>query len=175
MNRSLFRFIFSSFLSAGFCLSASAAIPKSVYPASAWIKEQGGLRGGNAGTAFSLLEIKRQSFVKNKSERILVAQGNGASQTLIGSPGYFTVDLKAKKLTIDFAQTLNSKFQAADVRKAFAKSVFVKKADLFFEPQSQTMSLVLDLKSPVQVRAIPVSGKGTQTALVAFELMPLKH
>jgi hypothetical protein len=163
--------IFLVFAALFLAVVSEAAIPKSVYPASAWLKEQGGLRGGQSGVAFSLLEIRRQSFPKNKSERILVSQGNAASQILKGSPGYFTVDLQKNKLTIDFAQTLNSQFQAEQLKKAFAKSIFVKSARMFFEPQSQTFSLILDLKRPVQLRAIPVPGKGKQTAMVAFELI----
>lgn len=143
-----------------------AAIPKP----SPWVDQVGGLRGGRAGSGFSLLEVKRQTFAQVGAERIIVAQGNATAGRHVGAPGYFTVDIKKDRVTIDFAQTLNTRFQTRELQRAFANSKFVKSARMYFEPQSQTTSFVLQLKEPVQFRAIPYAGSANNTALVAFEM-----
>ena len=139
---------------------------------SAILRTSGAIHGGVAGRGFSLIGVRSQASKNQKLERLTVAMGDPLFQAHHGAPGYFHIEnnVEAKRVVINFSQTYNAKFDEKGLQQAFAKSPFVKTSQLIFQPESQTMSLVLNLKKQASIRAIPVSGKGKQTAQLAIDL-----
>jgi len=155
--------------------TAFAAIPpkaKNALSNSAILRSGGAIHGGVAGRGFSLLSVQSLASKNQKLERLTFNVGDPLFQAHQGAPGYFHIENtpEAKRIEINFAQTYNAKFNEQTLQQVFAKSPFVKSAQLIFEPESQTMSLVLLLKKQASIRAIPVSGKGQQTAQLKMDL-----
>ena len=132
----------------------------------------GSLKGGQAGTGFSLLNVESQVSKSKKVERIKIFVGNTAMQKKQGPVGYFNIqnDPQNKRLMIDFAQTLNSQFEESTLRKVLSQSPFIKSSEIFFEPQTQTMSLILNVQKPVAVRARTLNGNGKSTAQLVLDI-----
>ncbi|MEZ0393079.1 MAG: hypothetical protein ACAH59_12735 [Pseudobdellovibrionaceae bacterium] len=156
-------------LSAGAAVSPAAKKP---FKTSAILRGTGAIHGGMAGTGFSLLGIKSQVAKSKKLERLTVGMGDAKFNSYSGAPGYFHIENApgSKRVVINFMQTLNSKFDEKAVQKVFAQSPFVQKSEMVFDSQTQTTSLILNLKKPVSVRAIPVNGKQKQMAQLKVDL-----
>ena len=153
--------------------SASAAIPRKSAPTMKnWLVGQGSFHGGNSGDGFSLLELKLQKFNKSNSERLVFLVGNPIMKPMKGQPGYFNVELRKDRLLIDFAQTINSRFEAQALKKIVSQSKMIKGSKMFFEPHAQTMSIELILAKPLSARVTPIKGTGKKTAQVVIDLVP---
>jgi hypothetical protein len=155
--------------------AALAAIPpqaKKALSNSAILRTSGAIHGGIAGKGFSLLAVQSQPSKNQKLERLTVSVGDPLFQAHQGAPGYFHIENspETKRVVINFAQTVNAKFNEKNLQQALAKSPFIKSSQLIFEPESQTMSLVLLLKKQASIRAIPVVGKGNSTAQLKIDL-----
>lgn len=133
---------------------------------------EGSLKGGQSGTGFSLLNVQSQVAQSKKLERIKIFVGNSALQKKQGSVGYFNVqnDPKNKRVIVDFSQTLNSQFEQGTLQKILSQSPFVKSSEIYFEPQSQTMSLILNMQKPVAVRARSFNGNSKTTAQLVLDI-----
>ncbi len=139
---------------------------------SAILRGGGAIHGGVAGKGFSLLNVRSFPAKNQKLERLSVAVGDPLFQAHKGAPGYFHIENKAdqKQIVINFAQTYNAKFDEKMLQASLAKSPFIQSSQLLFEPQSQSMSLILTLKKSASIRAVPVVGKGQQTAQLNIDL-----
>jgi len=137
------------------------------------IRGEGAVHGGRAGMGFSLLSVKSKIAKNQKIEQLTFDVGNAALQIHQGAPAYYHVENKPRthKIMIDFSQTLNTRFKENDLKKIFASSPFVKRSQMIFEPQTQTMSLILETKKPVALRVRSVNGLGRQTAQVVVDLV----
>jgi hypothetical protein len=162
-------------------LTTSAAVSKrSTRPvarsAGVILRGAGSLHGGEAREIVSLLSVKHITSKNKKAERLDFAMGNAGQLPLMGKPGYFNLELRPgkKQIVITFAQALNSRFEERQLRKTLAKSPHVKSAQMFFEPQTQSLNMVLDLKQPMAVRVIPVNGAGHKTARLMVDLFEEK-
>jgi len=158
-----------------FSVSAIAAVPpkaKNALRNSAILRGPGAIHGGLAGKGFSLLGIKSQVSKNQKLERLTVGVGNMNFLPHKGSPGYFHIENSAdsKRVVLNFPQTPNAKFDERSAQKAFAKSPFVRSTEMTFDPQTQTTSLILNLKKPASIRATPIPGTGKQTAQLKVDL-----
>jgi hypothetical protein len=154
---------------------AHAAVPQATKNAlrnSAILRGSGAIHGGLAGTGFSLMGVKSNVAKSQKLERLTVALGDANFRPYHGSPGYFHIEnsVGSKRVIINFSQMLNSKIDSKAFAQSFKQSPFVKKAEMVFEPQTQTTSLVLELKKPASLRAIPVAGTGKQLAQLKIDL-----
>ena len=136
------------------------------------LSKSGSIRGGQAGTSFTILDVETELAKSNRLERVKVSLGNGAFQIQNGHPGYFNVENRPelKRVQIDFMQVLNTKVNEKAIRRVFAKSPFVKSSHLVFEPEGQTMSLILNLKKPANVRVFPIKGTNKKTASLYVDL-----
>jgi len=166
------KMIFFSILMSASAFAAISPQAKKALSNSAILRTNGAIHGGLAGKGFSLLSVKSQASRNQKLERLTVAVGDPLFQTHQGAPGYFHIENSqdSKRVVINFAQTYNAKFDEKTLQQVFAKSPFVKSSQMIFEPESQTMSLVLTLKKQASIRAIPVVGKGRQTAQLKLDL-----
>lgn len=165
-----------SFLAAGFfyapVVMAAVSSLKDQKLTNRILFTDGSVRGGQAGTGFSLVGVKAMPSKNQQVERISLAMGNGAQRVLAGRPGYFNVELRPgqRQIVIDLPQTINSRYEEAQLKKVFSKSPFVQKTQLFFDPEGQSLSLVLDLKKKAGLRVIEVAGKKQQTAKLVLDL-----
>jgi hypothetical protein len=155
--------------------SALAAISpqtKKALSNSAILRGGGAIHGGIAGKGFSLLSIQSFAAKNQKLERLNIFFGNPLLEAHHGAPGYFHIENTPgdKRVVINFAQTFNTKFNAQSLQKTFASSPFVKSSQIVYEPDSQTMSLVLNLKKQASIRAIPVAGTNKTTAQLKIDL-----
>jgi hypothetical protein len=158
-----------------FSLSAMAAIAPSTKNAlrqSAVLKGAGAIHGGLAGQGFSLLAVDTKLAKSHKLERLTVSMGNANFQSYAGAPGYFHIEnsTDSKRVVINFMQAVNSKFDEKELQRKFASSPFVKSSQILFEPESQTLSLVLNMKKQAGVRVISVNGNKKQTAQLKIDL-----
>lgn len=158
-----------------FSLTAGAAVQpkaKNALRQSAILRGPGAIHGGLAGKGFSLLGIKSHVAKNQKLERLTVGVGNINFMPQIGSPGYFHIENSkdAKRVVVNFAQTPNAQFDEKTVQKVFSKSPFVRSTEMTFDPQTQTTSLILNLKKPASIRAVPVAGVGKRTAQLNIDL-----
>lgn len=138
------------------------------------IAGSGVIRGGAATAYFSILDVRRSASAK--VERLVIDLGDVSMRPYNGKPAYFSIELKDKpqKLIIDLAQTLNAKIDEKKLQQIMMNSKFIKAARLGFEPGSQTMTLTMDLKKTVNLRAIPVDGKSSSTAKLVVDLSEKK-
>lgn len=133
---------------------------------------EGSLKGGKAGMGFSLLNVESQVAKSKKLERLKISVGNTALQKKQGPVGFFNIqnDPKNKRVIIDFSQTLNTQFEQATLKKILSQSPFIKSSEIFFEPQSQTMSLILNTNKPVALRARTLNGNSKKTAQLILDI-----
>lgn len=158
----------------GFCLywaSAQAAIDGSI---AANIKrhqyiEHGVISGGESGTAFTLLNVRRVFSAKDKVERILLDLGDAFGKPLVGQVSYFQAAIEKDKprVVIDLSQMLASGVSAESIKKIFAASPYVKEAKINFDPVDSTITIQLMLKKRVQLEAfkLPSSDKSSRIAI----------
>jgi hypothetical protein len=158
-----------------FSFSALAAIApqtKNALRNSAILRGSGAIHGGLAGQGFSLLGIQTTVAKSQKLERLTVAMGDSQFQSYRGAPGYFHIENSAdsKQVVINFMQTINAKFDEKNLQKTFSASPFVKSTQMLFDPQTQTLSLVLQMKRQAGIRVIPINGTKNQTAQLKIDL-----
>jgi hypothetical protein len=152
--------------------NATKGAIKSAWSSSAILRGGGAIHGGVAGRGFSLLSVQSLPSKNQKLERLTFNVGDPLFQAHQGAPGYFHIENSPEEnsVVINFAQTYNAKFNEQNLQQVFAKSPFVKSSQMIFEPESQTMSLILLLKKQASIRAIPVAGQGQQTAQLKLDL-----
>jgi hypothetical protein len=152
--------------------AVSQQTKNAVRSASPILRGTGAIHGGLAGRGFSLLDVKSEIAKSQKLERLTVAIGDAALQPYVGSPGYFHIENKPEshQVIIHFLQALNAKFDEKKLQQTFSKSPFVKSSQMTFEPEAQTMSLVLQMKKSASLRVVPVNGTKTQTAQLKIDM-----
>lgn len=156
-------------------LSLHAAVPpgtKNALKNSAILRGTGAIHGGLSGEGFSLMAVKSTVGKNKQLERLTIAMGDANFRAYKGSPGYFHIEnsVESKRVVINFSQMLNSKLDSKSLQAAFAKSPFVQNTEMVFDPQTQTTSLILNVKRPVSIRAIPVAGTQKQLAHLNIDL-----
>ncbi len=143
--------------------SGFAAVPN---VSSMILSKPGYVRGGVANGNYSLLAIRRTASKKMKTERLVIDIGDMAQAPITGALGYYNVELKKNNsLVLDFAQTLNSKFSKKTMNEVIKDSAAIRSAKIHFEPTSQTMSLVFDLKKKATIKVLPVIGKSSKMVI----------
>lgn len=153
--------------------AAKAPIKNQVQPTNI-LKNNGALRGGQAGDGFSLLDVRATVSKDKKIERLVLDIGNAAMQKQIGSVGYYNVELRnSRKLIIDLTQTSKSKISRDRLVKKFIQSPFIKSASLSQDPLTQNTSLILDLKKNADVKVRSVTGS-KKTAQIILDLIDNK-
>ncbi len=167
MKLALFVFFFSFA-----ALAAVSPQTKNSLRNSAVLTGTGAIRGGLAGKGFSLLDLNSKVAKSQKLERLTVSLGDSEFQPHRGSPGYFHIEnsTDSKQIVINFMQAINAKFDEKALQKKFASSPFVKSTRMLFDPETQTLSLVLQMKKQAGVRVVSVNGNKQQTAMLKIDL-----
>ena len=85
-----FLIVFSIFIS-GFSHAAISKKASLSRRPSSILMGEGSIKGGKAGTGFTLLSLQSKVAKSKRAERLSIDMGNGAAQKLEGSVAYFNV------------------------------------------------------------------------------------
>lgn len=153
-------------------LSSFAALPPAKGPR--YLIGEGTIIGGQAGGIFSIRNFELMNVAELKAERLVVELGNAKGLPVKGMPTYYHVDLEKnpQRIIIDFSQTASTSISEEQIRKALAKSQFIKSAELTHDPSDNSMDLILYPKQNVKLRVMQVIGEKT-SAKVVMEMVKL--
>jgi hypothetical protein len=129
---------------------------------------EGAFKGGQAGDGFSLLDIKRVVSVSKKAERMIFEIGTYKGEKYSGQPGYFHAQLSKKppELTIDFAQTVMTRFDSQKLIAMFKKSKLIKRTQMSTDPEDNSTNITMLFKRPVKARVYTLSPKDNSPKVV---------
>lgn len=145
-----------------------AAIPSSSVSTNNILKFQGALTGGQAGNGFSLLKLDKVFFQNLNSERWIVDVGNLKGKENKGLPGYYHVQLQKNppQVIINFNQMPVSLVDELQLSKFIKDSIYVRNGRLLSDPTDKTLTLILDLKKPLQLKVLQIKGQKKTSKLV---------
>ena len=126
--------------------------------------------GEVAGAGFSLLNLQKIEAKTGNTERLIFSIGDREGQPIMGAPGYFNVQNQDTRITLDFAQMPHTKIDEKTIRQILKGSKLIRKAQLIQDPLDQTLTLVLDLSNPVNMKTLQVKGQ-KQTARVVLDII----
>lgn len=126
--------------------------------------------GGQAGSGFSLLNVQKIQSKDGRIERLVLSIGTREGRPLKGFPGYFNAQNQTGRLTLDLAQVFYSKIDEKVLRAVLTDSKFIKNAHLIQDPLDQTLTLAMDLKSPVRMKTVQVKGQ-KETARILVDII----
>lgn len=131
--------------------------------------DQGVVVGGRAGSGFSLLNVRRDLSAKAGIERVILDLGDIEGRPLRGRTSYFqaSIEKNPPRVVIDLAQLSRSAVTEAKLKKLFSKSPHVKKVELTADPEDRSASLVLSLKTSmnVEVFEMPANDKASRIVI----------
>lgn len=132
------------------------------------ITTEGVFRGGQAGAGFSLLDIKRVVSTSKKAERMIFEIGTHKGEKYSGQPGYFHAQLSKKppELTIDFAQTVLTKFDSQKLIEIFKKSKLIKKTFMSTDSEDNSTNITMVFRRPVKARVYTLAPKDNSPKVV---------
>lgn len=147
-----------SLLLAGSSSLAASPFKKSLF-SQAKTKKQGRyitdgvVLGGKISDGFTLLKVRSGVSKKSKMERVVLDIGD-----LVGKPAknemayhHVNVDGRRKQIVVELGQVARSGVDQDQLRRVFRKSPYVKSADIIFDPEDLTTTLVLGLKRKTKV------------------------
>lgn len=133
--------------------------------------ERGTVIGGESGTGFSLRGLRNHFAQQTGIERLILELGDAQGEPLFGKVSYYTVNLEVAppRIVIDLAQVTRSGVDDEKLKKIFAKSPYVKKAKVMYDPEDLTTTLVLELKKPLAVEVFNMVSE-SKTGRIALDL-----
>lgn len=154
--------------------TVQAAVPKAEFKPAPILKGEGVLMGGKAGPTLALMDLRRSASAKLKKERVVMDFGGGNLKPANGLVGFFHAELQKKpsRLILELPQTYGSSLSEAQIQSRFKDSLYVKKAMVQFDRNLQSMTMVLELKSPMQVKVSPIRSRKGPGKLVV-DIKPL--
>lgn len=128
--------------------------------------------GGQAGVGFSLLNLQTIIAKNGKAERLIFEVGTLEGQPLKGLPGYFNIQnqINPNRIVVDFSQMSASRIDEKYILGVLGKSPLIKTAKVTTDPVDRSLSLTIDLRAPVKMKAVQVPGK-KQTAKVVLDIV----
>jgi hypothetical protein len=141
------------------------------------LTKSGVLRGGTAGVAFTLKDIRRTASNKQKTERVVIEFGDRHGNPMKGEPAYYNIELMdkpTKRVVIDLAQTNIGTFNESFVAQRFLNSRLVNKASVVMEAQNSYTSIILDLKKNIEAKVYNIKGSNKASAKLVLDLVEHK-
>lgn len=129
-----------------------------------YVKE-GVIIGGEAGVRFTLIDLKRTYYKKKSIERVILSVGDDRGNPLENKVSYFHVDKSSKTIRVSLSQVERSSVNFASLEKQFAKSVFVRKAFLNFDPVDMRTILTLQLRRKAKVEVFESKRTGNENKI----------
>jgi hypothetical protein len=154
-------------------VSSQAAIPKANVTPARILHSSGVAMGGKAGGALSLMDFRRSTSPKSKMERFVLDFGGADMKEAKGLVGYYHAELQENpsRLVLELPQTFASLLPEKEILKRLEKSLYVKRAQIGFDRNLQSMTLIFELKRPVQARVARVDNPETSGKIV-IDLLP---
>lgn len=154
------------------------AIPKSVKTMerpSSIIAGIGAVSGGQSAGNLALMDFRRTYSKKAKVERLVMDFSGPDMKPQKGLAGYYHVEVSynPKRLTVDLPQILSSKMSETEILRRVKGSPYIENGMLNFDRTSQTMQLILQLKTAVNVRVLQVKNPKVVGKLV-LDIGPYK-
>ena len=129
--------------------------------------------GGKISDGFTLLNVRSGLSKKSKMERVVLDIGD-----LLGKPAknevayhHINVDARRGQLVIELNQVARSGVDQARLKSIFAKSPYVASADISFDPEDLTTSLVLKLKRKTKVEVFNLVSPA-QPSRIVIDMLP---
>ncbi|MFN8847925.1 MAG: hypothetical protein ACK5V3_14990 [Bdellovibrionales bacterium] len=126
--------------------------------------------GGQAGSGFSLLSVKKLSSPKQNIERLVFFVGTKEGFRLKGLPGYFNAFNSGKEIVIDFAQMPTSKMTDNSLKEILKNSIFIKSGRITQDPLDATLTLKMELRRQTKMKIIQIKGN-KETARIVVDLL----
>lgn len=152
---------------------ALAAIPRAQVTPVRILNGEGVAMGGSSGQSLSLMDFRRSSSKKNNQERFVLDFGGADLKEAKGLVGYYHVELQDNpaRLILELPQTFASRLSEKDILKRLQDSRYVRQALVQFDRNLQSLTLVFQLKQPVQIRVARVANPESTGKLV-IDLLP---
>jgi hypothetical protein len=138
-----------------------------------YVKE-GLVVGGQAGTAYSLLRVRRDLSEKLGMERIILDLGDAEGRPLRGIVSYFqaSVEKSPPRLVLDLAQLSRSGVNESTLRKIFSTSPYVRRVELTADPEDHSASLTFAFKQPMAVEVFSMPSR-TKASRIVIDIKTL--
>lgn len=125
--------------------------------------------GGESGTSFTLLGIRRQQAKNQSMERVILDIGDQAGKPLLNKLSYYQVSIEKNppRIVIDLSQVNQTRVSETAIANLFAKSALVKSTSLTSDPEDNSTKLILNTKGPVAVEVfeMPSNKKASRVVL----------
>jgi hypothetical protein len=156
----------------GFCSGPAfaASIYKKALPEKKNLYSTSGvIIGGEAGSTFTLLNVRHQGSSKSGLERVLLDLGDHEGKPLKNQLSYYHVSIEKNpsRVVIDLSQVNKSRVSEAALAKLFAKSNLVKSTELMMDPEDNSAKLILNMRGPIaaEVFEMPSNKKASRVVI----------
>ena len=151
-----------------FSINAESAIHRASQTKQNKYVDKGVFIGGEAGNAFSLINVRRYYYKKKKMERVVLDLGDDQGKPLKNSVSYFNValDKNPARVVIELDQVKRAALNESQLRKRFKKSPIVKGVEFIYDPEDQSSSIVLNLKRRSQIEVLQIPSKKKASRIV---------
>jgi hypothetical protein len=135
----------------------------------------GVILGGKISDGFTLLNVRRGRSKKSRMERIVLDIGD-----LVGKPAkneiayhHISLDKQTSRLVIELNQVARSGVDQAALSEVFKRSPYVRQAEISFDPEDLTTSLILKLKRKTKVEVFNLISPN-QPSRIVIDMLPRK-
>lgn len=147
---------------------AVAAIPKAQVAPTRILIGNSSTQGGKSGQALSLMDVRHSASKNGKMERLVLDFGSSDLKEAKGLVGYYHAELQENpaRLVLELPQTYASRLPEKEILKRLQKSAYVRTAQIGFDRNLQSMTMVFQFKKPVQARVARVSNPESSGKIV---------
>lgn len=109
-------------------------------------------------------------------ERVVLDIGDLLGKPALNALAYHhvNVDAQKKQLTVEMNQVARSALDQETVKTLFKDSPYVRSADLIFDPEDLTTSLILDFNTKTKVEVFHLVSPEDPSRIV-IDILPLKR
>ncbi len=159
-------------------MAANAAVDKGVMDkmVTQGFVSKGRVTGGEAGSGFSVLDLRRTDEPKKKLERVVIDLGDFKGHPIFGKSGYYHAEVQEKppRVILDLSQTSYTKVDEKQLRERFKSSLFVSSTDMTLNPEDHSLNITLNFKQKTGVKVFSVTSPKKTARLVLDFSAPQK-
>lgn len=159
----------ASFVLLGLSAKGASLYKKALPQKKSLYQTSGVVIGGDSGSEFTLLNVRRMQSPKKPMERIVIDLGDKNGKPLRNRVSFYHVSIEKSppRIVIDLNQISRSKVNENGLSKLFQKSPLVKSAELTSDPEDFVTKMVLNLKAPVaaEVFEMPSATKPSRVVI----------
>jgi hypothetical protein len=138
-----------------------------------FVKSGAIIGGTSAGAVLSILRIQKLTLA-DATERLILTYGDKDGIPLKTAPGYFHLQMDAanSRLILDLSEVQKTAVDGSELAEIFASSRWVRTTDMTMDPQDHSSNITLQLRAPIEARALIEPGDGKRNQLV-IDLRPI--